>query len=187
MSDKLVQFEQRLAASLLVAIVLLVFSAAVMRSFGAPIIWSVDFAQLFFAWLSMLGADQALRNFEHVGVDLFVRHLSWQHRVKLDLVLYSLMFIGLVILLIFGLKLVLLNPQRELGTTGLSYSLVTLALPVGALLMLNTVQQQWRALFRLRHGILANIHSDGVKLPSYLLSELEDEQKANLGQMGVNK
>lgn len=57
--------------------------------------------------------------------------------------------IALAVLLVFGLKLTLLNPQRILGTTGLSYSLITAAVPVGALLMLTTVIKQWSSVFTL--------------------------------------
>lgn len=170
-NNVLIKLEQGLTLFLLSAIVLLVFSAAVMRSFGLPIIWSVDIAQLFFAWLCMLGANQALRKSEHVGVDMLVRRFSWQVRVKLDLVLYSFIFIGLFALLVFGAQLTLLNPQRALGTTPLSYSLVTLALPVGALLMLNTITRQWLGLFRLLGKDLDHIDFSATYLPPYILSQ----------------
>ena len=43
------QIERRLAVMLLAAIVLLVLLAAILRTAGYPIIWSVDIAQLLFA------------------------------------------------------------------------------------------------------------------------------------------
>ncbi|MDN4503200.1 TRAP transporter small permease subunit [Alteromonadaceae bacterium BrNp21-10] len=139
----LIKLEERLCVVLLIAIVALVFVAAVMRSMGMPVIWSVDFAQLFFAWLIMLGANQTLRKAEHVGVDMLVRNLPWRTQVKIDLVLYLLVLMALVALLVFGIKLTLLNPQRALGTTSFSYSWVTAALPAGAGLMLITMSRQW--------------------------------------------
>lgn len=176
MNKKLIALEQLLTKFLLAAIVILVFIAAVMRSFGMPIIWSVDFAQLFFVWLAVFGANQALRQADHVGVDILVRNLSWRQRLKLDLVLYGIIAVSLVILTIYGFKLVFLNPQRMLGTTVLSYSWVSLALPVGAILMLNTLVRQWWCLFELQRLALDDIPDNFEHLPDYVLQAKLTEQ-----------
>lgn len=48
---------------------------AVTRTFNRPIIWSIEIAQLLFAWLAFLGANQAMRAGAHIGVDLLTRNL----------------------------------------------------------------------------------------------------------------
>ena len=176
MNNKIIAVENALTKFLLASIVVLVFIAAVMRSFGYPIIWSVDFAQLFFIWLIMLGANQALRQLDHVGVDILVRNLSWRQRLKLDIFLYAIIAFCLVILAIYGFKLVLLNPQRMLGTTSISYAWVSLALPVGAILMLNTLLRQWWCLFTLLGLSLRDIPDTFTNLPDYVLQAKLAEQ-----------
>ncbi len=54
MTHALISLEFLLAKLLLACIVLLVFAAAVVRSVGHPLIWSVDVAQLMFIWLCFL-------------------------------------------------------------------------------------------------------------------------------------
>ena len=138
------KIERLVCIGLLSAIVLLVFAAAVMRTVGLPIIWSVDIAQLLFAWLCMLGANQTLKHAQHATVDIVTQYLPvrWQQRLA---GLASLIMIGvLAVIVVYGSALFNLNPQRTLGSTPLPYRYVALALPVGAGLMLLTLlEQSW--------------------------------------------
>ena len=63
---------------LLVTVVLLVAVASVARAMGTPIIWSVEMAQLIFAWLCMLAADIAMQEDRHFGLQI-VRAVSYTH------------------------------------------------------------------------------------------------------------
>lgn len=160
MLKKFIALEESISALLLALIVVFVFAAAVMRTVGYPIIWSVDVAQLLFIWVCVLGGNQALRKGEHVGVDYFVRRLPVRAQVAIDCVL-SLLIMGLLALLVwFGTELTLLNPERRLGAVDLPYALVTLAVPVGGALMLVT--QTGQTLYLL--GVLL-----GRRLPDYEL------------------
>lgn len=133
------RIERMVCVLLLVAIVCLVFSAAIMRTVGHPIIWSVDVAQLLFAWLAMLAANQTFRHGQHASVDIFTRRLSPAVREVLYSALDVLMIAVLCILLWFGIDLFLANPQRTLGSTTIAYKWVTLCVPVGAILMIITL------------------------------------------------
>ena len=145
------KIERMLCIGLLSAIVLLVFAAAVMRTVGLPIIWSVDIAQLLFAWLCMLGANQTLKHAQHATVDIVTQYLPvrWQQRLA---GLTSLIMIGvLAVIVVYGIALFNLNPQRTLGSTPLPYRYVALALPVGAGLMLLTLlEQSWLKWFSVK-------------------------------------
>lgn len=131
--------EEWIAKGFLVACVILVFVASLARWVGYPIIWSVDIAQLLFAWSAFLGADQALRHREHMAVDLLVRYLPESTRRKLDFVLWVAMGAFLVAVIWYGTDLTLLNVERRFSDTPLSYATVTASVPVGCLLMLITV------------------------------------------------
>ncbi len=131
--------EEWIAKGFLAACVILVFVASLARWAGHPIIWSVDIAQLLFAWSSFLGADQALRHREHMAVDLLVRYLPDGARRKLELVLWGVMGAFLVAVIWYGTQLTLLNVERRFSDTPLSYATVTASVPVGCLLMLITV------------------------------------------------
>ncbi len=143
MLTKLIALEETVTAILLALIVLFVFGAALMRTVGYPLIWSVDMAQLLFIWVCVLGGNQALRRGEHVGVDYFVRRCSVRMQMTIDLLLHILVMALFSIMIWFGIELTLLNPQRDLGAVDLPYALVTAAIPVGGLLMLFTLGAQW--------------------------------------------
>lgn len=154
-----VKLERSVAAIMLALIVLCVFFAALMRTAGFPVIWSVDIAQLLFVWVCVIGGNQAMRDGDHVGVDYFVKRLPLRLQLSIDAVVYILMAAFLTMLIVYGIKLTLLNPERELGAAQLPYSLVTIAIPVGGGLMLCTVIAQGLYLFRVCVGNLVPDYS----------------------------
>ncbi|WP_428240258.1 TRAP transporter small permease [Gynuella sp.] len=131
----LIKFEEYVAMIFLALIVLLVFIAATMRWLGHPVIWSVDMSQILFIWVCILGANQALRNGGHVGVDVITRHLPVRAKAALDLLLYLLVIAFLLVLIYNGAKLTWLNVERRFGDSAISYAWVTVAVPVGSALM----------------------------------------------------
>lgn len=139
MTQIVTRLELFAAKALLAAIVVLVFAAAVGRSFGYPLVWSVDVAQLLFIWVCFLGANRALRLKTHIGVDLFVRALprSLRHWIELALAVLTLAF--LITLAVSGYKLTVLNWQRVYGDSGISYAWVTAAVPIGAAMLAITL------------------------------------------------
>ncbi|MDR1934048.1 MAG: TRAP transporter small permease [Candidatus Accumulibacter sp.] len=132
----------------LVLLIVLVFVAALFRSSGIDITWSVDIAQMLFAWATFLGADLALHRHKHVGVDLLVNLLPNTVQRMILFVLYLLMLVFLGIIVFYGTRLCIGNYQRFLYTLPISYSFVTAAGPVGCLLMFITVCSHLADFFR---------------------------------------
>lgn len=135
MAERLAKLELIIGVVLLGVIVVLVFIAAVMRTFGHPLIWSVDLAQLLFIWLCFVGASRGIRARAHLGVDLLVRHFGQRQRLILELLFAVICLVLLAILCVEGTKLTLLNRERLFGDSGLSYAYVTIAVPVGCVLL----------------------------------------------------
>ncbi|TYR33202.1 TRAP transporter small permease [Mesorhizobium microcysteis] len=135
MLRRLGQIEFAVAVVLLAGTTLLVFMAAVMRFFGQPLIWSVDMAQLLFIWLCFIGAARAMREKGHLGVDLLVRRAPYQHRLAVETAVTLLIVAFLAVLAVEGTKLTWLNRQRVFGDSGLSYAFVTVAVPVGCVML----------------------------------------------------
>src|SRR5690606_8042554 len=111
----------------------------------------------------MLGANQALRRGEHVGVDIIVRHYPVKVRLFLDLILHAVIAGLLVFLIVYGIDLTQLNVERTLGSTPVSYSLVTAAVPAGAGLLLVTVAIQSFAFIKLL--LKKNISEEDLSAP----------------------
>jgi TRAP-type transport system small permease protein len=135
---RLERAEEVAGALLFGTMALLVFVGAIGRTLGTPLIWAIDFAQLFFAWSAVLGADVALKRNQHIEIDILVARFSSGVRRLLAVAWLILIAAFLAALLGLGTQLTLLNLERELGDAGISYGWVTAAIPAGAFLLLVT-------------------------------------------------
>lgn len=128
-----------IGASLLMAIVFLVFIAAIMRFFGKPLIWSVDTAQLLFIWLCFVGATATMRKKGHIGVDLLVRMLGHKYRLWLETAQAAVFILVMSVLTVEGYRLAVANKERVFGYSGISYYFVTIAVSVGCIALSLTI------------------------------------------------
>ena len=139
-SRYLTRVEELVSRTLLALLVLLVFVPAVTRTFDRPIIWSIEIAQLLFAWLAFLGANQAMRAGAHIGVDVLTRNLPPPIRKAVALFNLGLIAAFLATLLWYGIELTFVSAARRFMTTNLSFAFATVAAPLGAaLLLLSTL------------------------------------------------
>jgi TRAP-type C4-dicarboxylate transport system permease small subunit len=139
----------------------LVFVAAVSRAMGAPVLWAIDIAMLLFIWCAFLGADAALRARQHIIIDIIVRLFPQRLQRALLIAHWTIIVAFLLALVGLGTQLTLLNVQRPMGDTDISYAYVTAAVPIGSLLMAITAGAQLLAFWRdprLRFG-------DGAESP----------------------
>ena len=143
-----IRIEELLSRTLLALLVLLVFVPAVTRTFNRPIIWSIEIAQLLFAWLAFLGANQAMRAGAHIGVDVLTRHLPPRLRRAVALFNLGLIAAFLAALLWYGVELTFVSVDRRFMTTNLSFAFATVAAPLGAALLLASTVGRAAAVLR---------------------------------------
>lgn len=136
------KIESTVGVVMLTGIVLLVFISAVTRVFKSPIVWSVDMAQLLFVWISMFGADLALKKCAHMGVDIVVRKLPDKLQKIVALFSYLLCTGFAVFIAYWGINLFIENYLRKYQTLQISYSYATAAVPVVSCLMILTLLEQ---------------------------------------------
>lgn len=137
-----IKIEESLTSLLLLLLVGLVFMEVVVRAFGSPTTWSVGLAQLIFIWVIFLGANRALRNHSHVGVDAINYFLKPKLRVVIEMIMNILMILFLIFLIQYGSDMVVSSTGRLITGTPIPYWTVTLAIPTGSLLMLLTTLGQ---------------------------------------------
>ncbi|MGG3823053.1 TRAP transporter small permease [Geobacillus thermodenitrificans] len=134
------KIEKILSTLLLGVIVLLVFFSSLLRYLGYPINGADTIAAALFVWLIYIGADQALRNDRHLGVDFIIKRLSPRIRYFISLIIYLTLLAFLLLITYVGVLLTMENNGRILGDLPVSYALVTIAVPIGtALMCLTTV------------------------------------------------
>jgi TRAP-type C4-dicarboxylate transport system permease small subunit len=155
MLERLGQIELAICVVLLAMITGLVFVASIMRFFGHPLVWSVDLAQLLFIWVCFLGADKAMREKSHLGMEVPVKYLPYKYRLWVELVCSVIVLAFLAVLAVKGYELTLLNVERTFGDSTLSYAWVTVAVPVGCVLIgVSLVDNMVKAWRRRKQGAL---------------------------------
>jgi TRAP-type transport system small permease protein len=143
------KLEVAIAGTFLVLMVLLIFTGGVARSLHYPLNWTGDAATCLFAWACFLCADIAWRNNSLMSIDLVTDRLPERLQFCLRMLNYALITIFLVYLVAMGLYLSWISRIRSFqGIPAISYSWVTLSLPVGAILLLITTARKVRGELR---------------------------------------
>lgn len=130
--------EEFLFSFLFAVMVALVFSSAIARGIGKPLAWSLDVAQLLLCWTSLVGADVAFRHDKFIGLDLFTRKMPVKVQKVLEIVVLVLMQVAFCIFIYYGVMLSIKSWKRSFQTLPISYSFVTIALPVMSTMMTLT-------------------------------------------------
>ncbi len=131
------RIEEIVTAVVFVSIVVLIFSAAFFRVFDKPLVWADDIAKFLFSWAAFLGADIALRHSRLVGVDMLVKKFPPKVLKMTEIIVFAVMLAILAAFVYFGTLLSIKNWDRDFQTLSfMSYSMVTLSLPVSSFLMI---------------------------------------------------
>lgn len=130
--------EEFLFSFLFAVMVALVFSSAIARGIGKPLAWSLDVTQLLLCWTSLVGADVAFRHDKFIGLDLFTRKMPVKVQKVLEIVVLVLMQVAFCIFIYYGVMLSIKSWKRSFQTLPISYSFITIALPVMSTLMTLT-------------------------------------------------
>ncbi|MBO6718516.1 MAG: TRAP transporter small permease subunit [Rhizobiaceae bacterium] len=145
----LLKFEAILAGTFLLLMVGLIFLGGVARMSGHPLNWTIDFATCFFAWACFLCADIAWRKDSLMSIDILTARVPERARNALVYINYLIISGFLVYVIYAGLWLSWVSRARSFqGIPSISYSWVTMSLPVGAALLLLTTALKLRSQMR---------------------------------------
>lgn len=147
--------EEWLAIMLLGGTSLTMFVSSTARAIGNPFAGGAELAQFLFIWTAVLGADITLRQGGQVRIDALVIRLPIKWQLLITSLCIGMMILFLALLIWYGFVLAASNWQRPMGVAGLSYGYITLALPVGALLMMLSLV---RRLFT--KGVIGSLVTD---------------------------
>ena len=137
--ERLCAGEAWVAGAFLVLMVSLIFLGGVSRVLGYPLNWSTDFATAFFAWACFLCADIAWRRNSLMSIELVTSRLPPPAQKALRLANYGVISAFLAYLVVMGTWLAWASRARSFqGIPEISYSWVTMSLPVGGALLLVT-------------------------------------------------
>ena len=120
----------------------------IIQTISAPLSWFIDISQLLFVWTAFFGADIALKNEKHIGIDLLIRNVPPGVRKYIKLCMYTLIIAFMTVIFIWGIKLSIINVYAQFSGLELSFSWATMSAPVGAFLMARTSLGKIYGLFR---------------------------------------
>ncbi len=156
--ERVIAAEVFLAAAFLVLMVALIFLGGVSRVLGYPLNWSTDFATAFFAWACFLCADIAWRKNSLMAIEILTSRLPHTLQKACRMVNYCIIGVFLLYAMTFGTWLAWTSRVRSFqGIPEISYSWVTMSMPVGAALLLLTtvlkVRDEMRGVRHESHGV----------------------------------
>jgi len=147
--ERFCKIEVFLAAACFCASCLVIFSSAIARSLHRPLNWSLDISLFLFAWSVFLAADVATRADKLVNVNVLVSRLLPRQQDLINAGVYLLILAFLAALVGYGSYLSYFTRARAFqGLPKVSYTWVTLAVPLGAALQIVTVSIKLRAVLR---------------------------------------
>lgn len=136
---RLGKVEAVIAGTFLLAMVGLIFFGGLARLAAIPQNWTIDVATCLFAWACFLCADIAWRRDGLMSIELLTERLPPSVQRLLLHVNYALISGFLVYVIYAGIWLSWVSRARSFqGIPSISYSWVTMSLPVGAMLLLLT-------------------------------------------------
>ena len=143
--DRICAAEAYVAAVFLILMVVLIFLGGVLRMLGTPINWSTDIATCLFAWACFLCADIAWRKNSLMAIEVLTSRLPERLYFAFRMANYAMITAFLLYLIVMGVYLSWISRARSFqGIPEVSYSWVTLSLPVGAILLLITTALKFR-------------------------------------------
>ena len=154
LNELLNQAEMAIAKYALFALSALVFAAAVARTLRYPIAWAMDAATFLFAWCVFLGGDIAIRKDRLFCIVVLTEKLSPKAQGMMKIANYLIIAAFLAGMIVYGSYLSYTTRYRAFqGMPGVSYTWVTLSVPIGCALMLRSSIQKIRETLRgMRRG-----------------------------------
>jgi TRAP-type C4-dicarboxylate transport system permease small subunit len=150
--DRVCAAEVWIGGTFLVLMVLLIFLGGVLRMVGYPINWSSDAATCLFAWACFLCADIAWRRNSLMAIEVLTARLPERLQSAFRMLNYALISAFLLYLIVMGAYLSWVSRARSFqGIPEVSYSWVTMSLPVGGVLLLITTILKVRGEMRGEH------------------------------------
>jgi len=141
--------EAVIAAAFLLLMVLLIFAGGVARLLEHPINWTIDAATALFAWACFFCADIAWRKGNLMSIEIVTSRLPPALQKACRLVNYGVIAVFLLYVVGMGVWLSWISRERSFqGIPEVSYSWVTMSMPVGAALLLITAGLKVRDEFR---------------------------------------
>ncbi len=125
--------------------------------------WSEEFSRYSLVWASFLGASVALKRGLHIGVGAFVAKLPKKRRRLIYLMTSGVVTIFLVVVVVKGFQMASFNMRQSSPAMRIPMGFPYLAIPVGSLLMVIHLLDEFAMGWRRRAGLVGMEKSEEEK------------------------
>lgn len=141
MWNKVVQVIDRIGYTILVLstslMIISTFSQVIFRYFfNHPLYWSEEVSRYSFVWIVFVGAAIAVKQGAHIGVDYFVKKLSFRFKALLALSINCGIIVFLILVIFQSILVVKVNMSQFSPAIRIPMGIVYLAIPVGFTMMM---------------------------------------------------
>lgn len=123
------------AIGLMLTTAVMMYVVVMRYAFNKPPIWSEEVPKTLFVWLTFLCAGLATKWGLNVRVSFLVERLAPRVRYGVEVVMHLLVLAMLIVVCVYSIPMVQLHAQFPVLATGWPRSVLSLAIPVGCLLM----------------------------------------------------
>jgi C4-dicarboxylate transporter DctQ subunit len=147
------RFEEIVGGAAFIAMTVMVFVNVVCRYvFDSPIAGSDELATLAFTWTTFLGASLGIKRQIHLGIEFVTRLFPLRLQALCGVIVSVLIAVFAMLLLVYSWQIMRSAHLKVTPVLQWPYTIVYLAVPVGALLMLLRLAPVVRAQVRLLAG-----------------------------------
>lgn len=119
---------------------------------NSALLWPEELTIFLMSWMTFIGAAIALRGWEHIGIDFFVRKLSTKMRDVVNLVVRFSVLFFVVFLLVTGIDLVATSTHMISDALRISLVWPRLSVPVGAgFMLIHIIHLTYQDIINLRN------------------------------------
>ena len=122
----------------MLAMVTIIFSQVVARyAFSNSLSWSEEAGRYIFVWMTFLGAAMAVRDRQHVSLDLVLKSLPDSLQKLLLMISYLSMLVFTAVLIYGGIKFVARGSNQISSALEIPMHYVYIVLPLGGILIFD--------------------------------------------------
>ena len=112
------------------------FQVAMRYIFSKPLSWTEELARFLLIWLIYIGCIAAMRDRKHITIDIIRNVVSKSTSRKVYIIQKIVSLIFLIMLVVYGIKMVLLNIGYTSTVNEIRLDLLYLCIPISAFGML---------------------------------------------------
>ncbi|KAB3529719.1 TRAP transporter small permease [Alkaliphilus serpentinus] len=138
MNKVLVRFEEGLIAFLLLAATILLFTNVILRYvFSNSPTWAEEVIRYIMIWITFIGGSVCVRNYLHVGIDIFVSNAPPKIKKLLMMLaeLVSALFCFIITYYGYENTMLVINTSQKSPALYMPMWFVYIAIPIGSFLM----------------------------------------------------